>query len=140
MTLAGSGIGAFLSSWGLLVAGLLFVGTLIIIPIIVVSLPVDYFVRSKRTRERKQKASIAKLLLIVIKNALGILLIISGIFMLVLPGQGLLTVLLGFMLTNFPGKYYLERKLVRIKTVSHSINWIRKRAAKKPMIFGGNHT
>ncbi|MGR8948726.1 MAG: hypothetical protein ACU84Q_11805 [Gammaproteobacteria bacterium] len=115
----------------------MFVGTLLIIPIIVVSLPVDYFVRSKRTAEHKRTASIAKLLMVVIKNAFGLLLIIAGIFMLVLPGQGLLTILLGFMLTNFPGKYYLERKLVQTKTVSNSINWIRERANRPPMIFGG---
>ena len=42
---------------------------------------------------------------------MGYLLIIGGILMLVLPGQGLLTILLGLIFSDYPGKYKLEKKV-----------------------------
>ena len=59
--------------------------------------------------------------------------IIYGIVMLALPGQGVLTVLIGISLTNFPGKYALERKLVSQPSVFNAINWLRKRSGKPPL-------
>jgi hypothetical protein len=50
--------------------------------------------------------------------------------MLVLPGQGLLTILMGLALTNFPGKYTLERRLVRLPSVAGGLNRIRALAGK----------
>jgi len=43
------------------------------------------------------------------KNLLGVLLFMLGLIMLVTPGQGILTLLFGLMLMNFPGKYRVER-------------------------------
>ena len=63
----------------------------------------------------------------------GILLILAGIVMLVIPGQGLLTIFLGVFLMDFSGKYHLERRLIQQKQVRESINWIRLRA-NKPVI------
>jgi len=55
--------------------------------------------------------------------------------MLVLPGQGLLTILFGIALLDFPGKYRLERRIVSYPKVLNSINWIRKKANKKPLVI-----
>jgi hypothetical protein len=71
--------------------------------------------------------------LLVLKNACGIVFLIAGIAMLILPGQGFLTVLIGVMLVNFPGKYRLERRFIRIRPVARSINWIRSRAGQPPL-------
>ncbi len=128
-------ISAFLSSWGVFVAITVFIVTLAAIPVVITLLPCDYFLRSKRATTDQQQLSITRLLLIVVKNILGVLLIVAGIMMLVLPGQGLLTILLGLMLTNFPGKYALEKKLVETKSVFRSINWIRRKAGKEPMLL-----
>jgi len=73
--------------------------------------------------------------LIVAKNLLGLVLLIMGILMLVLPGQGLLTILFGIALIDFPGKYKLERHLISYPKVLNSINWIRKKANKKPLLI-----
>ena len=133
MTIPWSSISGFLASWGLLIAIVGFIATLVIIPIIVVALPDDYFVRSRRVKHNPQQISITRVVLVFAKNIFGAMLIIAGAMMLILPGQGLLTILLGLMLTNFPGKYALERKLVGMKSVSKSINWIRDKAGKNPM-------
>jgi len=72
------------------------------------------------------------------KNLLGVLLVIAGLAMLVMPGQGLLTIVAGVLLIDFPGKYCLERWLVTRKTVWRSINWLRKRAGRKPLLSPTN--
>ncbi len=51
--------------------------------------------------------------------------------MLVTPGQGLLTLLIGLLLLNFPGKYRLERWLVRRPGVLRTLNWVRRRRGQE---------
>jgi hypothetical protein len=48
--------------------------------------------------------------------------------MLLLPGQGILTILIGLMLLDFPGKRRLERRLVQQPSVWRAINWMRAKA------------
>ena len=58
---------------------------------------------------------------------------LAGFAMLLVPGQGLLTMAVGLMLSDFPGKYRLEQWLVSRASVWRSINWIRKRARREPL-------
>lgn len=53
--------------------------------------------------------------------------------MLVLPGQGLVTILAGLLLLDFPGKFKLERALVRQPAVMNALNWIRVRRGRPPL-------
>ena len=53
--------------------------------------------------------------------------------MLVLPGQGLLTILIGLAVMQFPGKFELERWLVTRKGVLEGINWLRQRSGRLPL-------
>jgi len=62
---------------------------------------------------------------------------VAGIIMLVLPGQGIFTILIGIMLLNFPGKYRLERWIVARRPVLRSINWLRRRAGRAPLVPDG---
>ena len=48
------------------------------------------------------------------------------------PGQGLLTLLVGLLLMNFPGKYRLERWLVGRRGVLTALNWLRRRGGHPP--------
>jgi hypothetical protein len=52
-----------------------------------------------------------------------------------IPGQGVLTILLGIMLADFPGKQKLERKLVSIPSVLSAVNRLRKRFKKPPLVI-----
>lgn len=107
----------------------MFVGTLLLLPIIVARLPADYFTRHDRHSNPPQGAStVLRLLVLIGKNVLGIVFILAGMVMLVLPGQGILTLLIGLMLVNFPGKRRLERRLVQQAAVLRAINWIRAKA------------
>jgi hypothetical protein len=67
------------------------------------------------------------------KNILGGMLVMAGIAMFVLPGQGLLTLVAGLMLVDFPGKFRLERRLATQRHVWRSINWLRKRYGCEPL-------
>jgi hypothetical protein len=109
----------------------LFVLSLIVFPLVVIHLPADYFVRSRRDPARPmRRRPVLWAVLIVVKNMFGLGLILAGIAMLVLPGQGLLTILMGLALTNFPGKYGLERRMVRMPRVARALNRIRRSAGK----------
>jgi hypothetical protein len=115
-----------------------FMATLIVVPILVVRIPPDYF--SRRKRHRKLWANhhpLVRAMLLIGKNALGYILVVAGIIMLVLPGQGIFTILVGIMLLNFPGKYQLERWLATRRPVLRSINWLRQRARRAPLVPDG---
>lgn len=109
----------------------LFVASLVVFPLVVANLPKDYFVRDKRDPAHQQRRHpVVWVLLTVVKNTFGFVLILAGIAMLVLPGQGILTILMGVALANFPGKFTLERKLVRHPSVGRALNRIRRIAGK----------
>ena len=113
-----------------------FVGSLVFLPILVSRLPENYFTNEERLSGASRKPlTPVDSLLIALKNSIGIVLILAGIAMLVLPGQGLLTILAGFSLTNFPGKYTLERKIISNPAVFKSLNWIRHKAGKTSLQF-----
>ena len=54
--------------------------------------------------------------------------------MLVLPGQGILSILIGLSLLEFPGKRRFEAKLVGQPKVFQAINALRKRFDRAPLV------
>jgi len=75
-----------------------------------------------------------------LKNLLGVVLIIAGIIMLFVPGQGLLTLLVGMVLIDFPGKTKLLLFLVGTPSVQDGLNWIRRKKGVLPLVFPGDRT
>jgi hypothetical protein len=73
------------------------------------------------------------------KNVLGVILVIVGIILSLpgVPGQGLLTILLGLMLLDLPGKRRLEQRLVRRPSLLRVINGLRVRYGRAPLILDG---
>ncbi len=69
------------------------------------------------------------------KIILGCGLLVCGILMLVLPGQGLITMLIGLSLLPFPGKGNLQQRILARHSVRSTLNWIRLKANKEPFIF-----
>ena len=109
------------------------VATVAAIPLLVSRLPADYFDHRRReTLRRSGGTSLPSLLLAVLKNLLGATLLVLGLIMLVTPGQGVLTVLVGLLLMNFPGKYRLERWLVTRPSLLRSLNAMRERRGRPP--------
>jgi hypothetical protein len=112
----------------------MFVLSIVGVPLVLIRLPADYF-----SAERRQRASTTRLngplgwLFLIAKNALGALLLVLGLAMLVLPGQGLLTLLVALLLLDFPGKYRLERRIIGGPRVLGAINALRERWNKQPL-------
>ncbi len=120
--------------WLALGSAMTFVGTLIIVPILVIRIPADYFLATRRRVSHWRRLHpVPGIALLVLKNACGILFVVAGIAMLILPGQGFLTILIGVMLVNFPGKYRLERRFIHFRPVARSINWMRSKAGQPPL-------
>src|SRR5688500_5885404 len=89
-----------------------FVATLVFVPWAIVRLPADYFHYDARHRALTSTLHpVLRIVLLLGKNILGCILIVMGLAMLVLPGQGLLTILIGTLLLDFPGKFKFERWL-----------------------------
>ncbi len=113
----------------------MFFGTLLVIPPLVARIPPDYFVRRRRERMLKsgRHPAIGYALLIG-KNLIGAFFVLAGLAMLVLPGQGVVTILIGLLFLDFPGKFRLESKIVRQAPVMRALNWMRERAGRPPLI------
>jgi len=121
--------------WVLVASFITFIATLIAVPVILTRLPEDYFSLADRHRvpwsDRHPGLRIPCLL---VKNLLGITFVFTGLLMLALPGQGILTIIIGLALIDFPGKYRAERWVVSRCSVLRLINWIRGKAAKPALV------
>jgi hypothetical protein len=124
--------------WLSVVSALLFVGSLVVIPWLVVRIPADYFIHRRHFVDRWQpRHPLLRIALLALKNLCGIVLVLAGVAMLVLPGQGILTIVIGLMFVDFPGKYGLERRLVQQSAVIGAINWMRAKADRSPLQLPG---
>lgn len=120
--------------WLGVLSGVTFVGSMVALPIIVARIPADYFRRDHRhTSHQHTQLTVLRLVSLFLKNLLGLVLIVAGVAMLVLPGQGILTILMGLMLMNFPGKQGFERRLVQQPSILRAINWMRAQAHRPPL-------
>ena len=121
--------------WVLAVASVVvFVGSLLTMPALAVRIPADYFTHEKRPRSPwADQHPLIRWTLLIVKNVIGALFLLAGIAMLMLPGQGLLTMLIGFLMLDGPGKYRVEKWLVGRRHVLRSINWLRRRRGREPL-------
>ncbi len=119
---------AVLLSWLGGASFLMFVGSLIGVPLVVVRLPEDYLHREhKLVRDWPPYLFLP---FMVIKNTLGILFFLSGIAMLFLPGQGLLTMFIGLVMLDFPRKQILVHRILGSRRVLRVINRLRAKFGK----------
>ncbi|MDH5353328.1 MAG: hypothetical protein OEY09_02690 [Gammaproteobacteria bacterium] len=111
-----------------------FLATLIAVPVLLVRMPEDYFFYPDRHRVAwNNRHPLLRIPLFVIKNLLGVIFMMAGILMLVLPGQGILTIIIGLVLMEFPGKYHVERWVICRASVMRLVNWIRIKAGKSKL-------
>ena len=121
----------------LLIASALSLGAVILalvgVPWVITRLPANYFSEPRRHSWRKSDGEpLFAIVIGVLKNIVGGVLVVLGVVMLVTPGQGLLTLLAGLLLMNFPGKYQLERWVVMRPGVMRALNWLRNRQGQLP--------
>jgi hypothetical protein len=121
--------------WLAAASALMFAVSILVIPLVAARIPAGYFCAHRRgpTGWRKRHP-VLRLCVLVLKNVLGLALVLAGVLMLFLPGQGLLTIFLGIMLMDFPGKYRLERYIISRGPVLRGINWLRQRSGVAPLV------
>ena len=118
--------------WLATISLFVFIFSLLSIKWLVALIPTNYFIKKKKVKS-KRKYSFIWFLSIIVKNLIGYTLILGGILMLVLPGQGLFTILMGLILSNYPGKYSIERKFISMPSILKTVNWLRKKSDKPPL-------
>lgn len=122
-------------TWLVVISTLTFLASLVIIPWLIVRLPADYFVDKKRhTSQLHQHHPGIYVLIRSLKNLFGLVLIAAGVLMLFLPGQGILAMIVGVGLTDFPGKFKLERWFAKQPAVFKAMNWIRQKRNHPPLL------
>ncbi len=118
---------------GLAIASIVgFVGSLIAIPWILIRLPSDYFDTRVSRHWMKDRHPMLRIIGLVIKNMIGVVFLLAGFLMLFLPGQGLLTMLIGISLVDFPNKRKLEARIVGQHTVFSAVNKMRHKFNRLP--------
>ncbi len=113
----------------------LFVASIVALPWFVARLPADYFRERPDVPPSVIHDPSLRRLAHVGKNVLGGCLLLAGLAMLVLPGQGILTILMALVLLDFPGKRRLERKLVSRPRVLDALNSLRRRRGREPLVL-----
>lgn len=111
-----------------------FVGTLVAIPFILVRLPADYFDIRVPRPWMKNHHPVLRLVGHVAKNVAGAIFLFAGFLMLFLPGQGILTMLIGISMLDFPGKRRVEAKMIGQPSILNVINGMRHKFGKPPLV------
>ena len=112
--------------WVLVVSVVVVIASIVACGIVIVRLPADRFVNPPE--EPKGAAAI-------VRNVIGAILVLGGVAMLVLPGQGVLAILAGLLVTTFKGKRKLIEKIVKRPKVQNALQWIREKANRPPFEF-----
>ncbi len=102
-----------------------------------VKLPANYFHSSHARAFWENRSWAVRWSGVILKNFIGVVLILVGILMSLpgIPGPGFLTILLGLVMLDIPGKRPLESRLVRRPAVLHSINRLRAKFDKPPLVL-----
>lgn len=100
--------------------------SIILVPWYIARLPQDYFLSLQKepplVRLKRQN-----IVLLILRNVLGIFIFIAGCAMLFLPGQGLVTMLIGILCMTFPGKRYCILFITTSHTIRKSLDWTRQK-------------
>jgi len=131
----------FLNEYGSIITSLGIISTctfflsLLIIPWVICKLDTNYFLHLHEHTKKEDEHPVIFILLKLLRYFVGILLLFAGILMLFLPGQGLLTMILGISLLEFPGKRTLIDGVLHLHPIQNGLNWIREKGHKNPFSF-----
>lgn len=114
----------------------MFFGSLVAVPWLIGRLPADYFLTHwQRVDERRRQHPLAQVFIPLLRNLLGAVLLLAGVAMLLLPGQGLLTMVIGLCVMDFSGKRKALGWMVEKKAIQQGLNWIRRKRKKEGFVF-----
>ncbi len=107
------------------------------IAIVLVKIPANYFSSHYVQDFLPGSPWIVRWGAVIAKNALGAFLVLLGLILSLpgVPGQGVLTILLGLIMLDIPGKRPLEARIIKRPTVLAAANSLRARYGKPPLIL-----
>ncbi|MFA7453909.1 MAG: PGPGW domain-containing protein [Desulfobulbaceae bacterium] len=113
-----------------------FIGSLLAVPWIIARLPAKYFIQHReKVEERHQRHPLLAKMIFLTRNAIGFAFLMAGAAMLVLPGQGVITMIIGLSFMDFPKKHQVVDFLVHRRRVRRFLNWMRRKEKKPPFQF-----
>lgn len=129
-------------TWNKILLGVgLFVGSLLLsflsIGIVMVKIPENYFSSHYQQDFLPNSPWLVRWGAVILKNILGIILVIIGIILSLpgVPGQGILTILLGLIMLDIPGKRPIEARIIKRPTILAAVNDLRARYKKPPLVM-----
>jgi hypothetical protein len=122
---------------GVVIFLITFSGSLALVSFLLVKLPPTYFQKEHSRDFWVDRHPAMRWSGIIVKNVVGAVFVMLGVVMSLpgVPGQGILTILLGVMLLDFPGKRHLEYKLVSQPRVFRAVNHLRAKFDKPPLLL-----
>lgn len=108
-----------------IISVLIFIFSIVGLRLFIIAIPSDYFINKKRVSALRDNSILLWVFYKIFKNIIGYIFIAIGLLALVLPGQGILMILIGLMMSDYPKKFDLEKKIIKINTVRKGVNWIR---------------
>jgi hypothetical protein len=107
------------------------------IAIVLVKIPANYFSSHYKQDFLPDSSWAVRWGAVILKNILGVMLVILGLLLSLpgVPGQGLLTILLGLIMIDIPGKRPLEAKIIKRPTILAAANKLRARYNKEPLLL-----
>lgn len=102
---------------------------------ILVKLPEDHFLHTAENPAGGRPRRPSRLAFVILRNFVGIGILLVGVVMALplIPGPGLVLIILGLSLTSFPGKQRLERKLLGAPLALGLVNWLRAKSGRRPL-------
>ena len=123
---------------GVSVFGVSLVFSLAAVALVIVRLAPDHFEHAHGSgRFLAHRPAWQRALAIAGKNLLGFFLVILGVLMSLpgVPGQGLLTIFIGLVLLDVPGKRAIERRIIAVPAILRACNRLRARFGKPPFVL-----
>ena len=106
--------------------------SIFMIPVLIVNLPSDYFKKQKKQMWPGVIQSALYVIYLILKNLVGVVLILLGLIMLAIPRPGLITLLIGLVIIDFPGERKLLVFILRKTNAIKVMNWLRQKNNKPP--------
>lgn len=107
--------------------------SIVIVVVMVVKIPANYFSSHYQADFLPNSSWLTRWSATILKNIAGAILVIAGIVMLIGPGQGILTILIGLILMDIPGKRPLEARIIKRPAILAAVNKLRSKYNKPPL-------
>jgi hypothetical protein len=125
-----------LTTWLIVASVVMLIGSLAITAILLIRMSEDYFLPDRDPHHTfAELHPVVRWTGLIFKNLVGLILLLAGIAMLFLPGQGLLVIFMSILLLNFPGKKRLEVHIIQRPSVHRAVDWLRRKAGRPPLML-----